>query len=197
MKFNGLQSKKQKGFTLIEIGIVLFVVGILVALFLPQFTSGIKDSGKATALYSTSQKIVQQWSQVSKDCGVSTTIASNPLPDTGKVVLDAIANGTTDVAAAYDACYTGSNVRPMGDVLGTSTTHAVQGFTATLADGTGVTAGKIGVSYAAVPDAIVSPIVQKYGSGVTTLAASDATNTTVQYGTATGGARTVTVFVQP
>ena len=149
MMFNKLLAKKQKGFTLIEIGIVLFVVGILVALFLPQFTSGIKDSGKATALYSTAQKVVQQWSQVSKECGVSTTIASNPLPDTGKVVIDSIANGTTDIAAAYDSCYTSSNVRPMGDVLGTSATHTVQGFTTTLADGSGVTAGKVAVAYAA------------------------------------------------
>lgn len=194
MKFTSNMAKRQSGFTLIEIGIVLFVVGILVALFLPQFTSGIKDSGKATALYSTAQKVVQQWSQVSKECGVSTTIASNPLPAASNVVLDAIANGTSSTAAAYQACYTSSNVRPMGDILGTSSTHAVQGFTTTMTDGPG---GKVAMSYAAVPDAIVLPIVQKYGSGVTTLATSDTSNTTVQYGIATGGARTVTIFVQP
>ena len=62
--------QSKKGFTLIEIGIVLFIVGILVAIFIPSFTQNIKDTARAKALYTTAVKYFEAINQISQSCNI-------------------------------------------------------------------------------------------------------------------------------
>lgn len=54
--------KLSKGFTLLEIGLVIFIIGILVSMFLPSMTQDFKDKGKVTEII----KIAQINSNISK-----------------------------------------------------------------------------------------------------------------------------------
>jgi MSHA pilin protein MshA len=190
------QSIKQKGMTLIELIIVVVILGILAVVIAAQFTSGTTNSAKAAAIYEGAQKMGTNWTLINQFCGKSTTISGNPIPAAGKTALDVLLHGDTTVNATYATCYGQSNVKSLNMIAqGADGAETIEGFGVTLSGGG---ASMLNVSYATVPDEIVLKLVQKYGSGVTALAASDNSNNAIQYGTSNGdGTRTLTVLVKP
>lgn len=184
---------KQRGFTLIELLVVVAVIGILATVAVRKLNDNAKTGAKAMALYDAAENLTQQWMLINDKCGTVTTITGSAIPSTGKTVLDVLLKGRSYVAAAYQACYDASGVMPLTGVgQGADGAETVQGYAATLSGGG---TSPISMAYAAVGDTVTLPLVTKYGSGVTTLAASDAANTVVQYSAAAGdGTRTVTVF---
>lgn len=187
--------KVQQGFTLVEMIVVVAIIGVLAGFLVPAFKD-MDNPSKAQAMLSTAERAAQIWRQVTKACAVSSTIASNPIPDAGKTVSDVIFGGSANVASGYTTCYAQAQVKPLAEAAepsGSAGVYNVNGYAATFAGG-GTSALQVG--YTAVADEIVLLMSQKYNHGLSALAASDSSAAVVQYGTATAGARNVTIFKQ-
>lgn len=185
---------KQKGFTLIELVIVVVILGILALVISRQFGGSVSNGAKANALYESANKLSQNWALLAQQAGTSTVVASSPLVDTGKTAVDVLIGGSTYVAAAYQPAWSQAGLIPLTDLAqGTAGAGAytISSYPVTFGGGGG---SALTVTYTGVPDELVLQVVQKHGSNVTTLAASDATNGVVQYGTATAGARSMTIL---
>lgn len=114
-----MKYKVSNGFTLIEIGIVLFVVGILVALILPSFTQGIKDNARAKEMYTVAIKTFDAIKSIASSCnlpmqsvigstGTSTLYAGGPFTPNGAQIL--LSKGKDQVVSQYQYCYEQANV---------------------------------------------------------------------------------------
>jgi len=192
--FKNHHALKQSGFTLVELMIVILIVGVFFAIFALS-SAGSDNSAKAMALIKASDDIGSSVSRLASSCGISTTVASNPLPDSGKSLLDVVMVGETEMAAAYQKCWKQASARPLMDVAQKSgSAYKVQGFDMTL---TGGGLAPFSITYSKVPDEIVLLAAQRYSPDLTALAASDAASPKVRYGAATGGARDMTVLVRP
>lgn len=184
---------KQKGFTLIELVIVVVILGVLALVVARQFGGSVTNGAKANALYEAANKVTQNWALLAQQGGASTTVASSPMILATKTAEDVVVGGSPYVAAAYQAAWSQGGLIPLTDLAqGTpgAGAYTISSYAFTLAGG-GAT--PLEVTYAGVPDELVLQVVQKHGSGVTTLAASDATNAVVRYGTATAGMRSLTI----
>lgn len=200
MKQMKMMQKLQKGFTLIELVIVVMVLGILAVVVAKQFGSGVSDGARAQALYESANKLTQNWSLLAQSAGTSTTIVGSPIPiaaGTSGNVLDLLIQGgsATTMSATYLPAWATAGISSLSDIAqGTAGSYTIVGYGVTLGGG-GTT--PLTVAFAGVPDTLTLQLVQKYGSKIATLAASDTTNSVIQYSTATAGARTVTILKQP
>lgn len=110
-------NKKENGFTLIEIGIVLFVVGILVALMIPSFTQGIKDTALARESIVLSKKALQNIKILRQDCSLNMGVVVgvngiSPAISSTNSISDLLSKGRENVNPAYYSCYDGANLVP-------------------------------------------------------------------------------------
>lgn len=187
--------KAQQGFTLVEMIVVVAIIGVLASFMIPAFKD-MDNPAKAQAMLSTSERFAQNWRQIAKACAVSSAVASNPIPATGKTVSDVVFGGRTNVATAYQNCYDQSQVKPLAEAAepsGTAGTYNVNGYALTP---TGGGTAPLQLALAAVPDELTLLMAQKYNRSLSALAASDSASPIVQYSTVTSGARTVTVIKQ-
>lgn len=183
----------QQGFTLIEMIVVVSIIGVLASFLVPAFRD-METPSKAQAMVSTAEHATQTWRQIAKTCGVSSTIAGNPIPNTGKTVADVIFGGSSNVASAYTTCYAQARVKPLTESAEPSAGgYSVNAYAVSFAGGGNA---PLQVIYASVADEIVLLIAQKYNRNLLTLAASDTSSAVVQYGTATAGNRNLTLFKQ-
>lgn len=188
------RSTKQTGFTLVELMIVMLIVGVFFAIF-ALTSAGSDNSAKAMAIIKASDDIGSSVSRLASSCGISTTVASNPLPDSGKSLLDVVMVGESEMAAAYQKCWKQASARPLMDIAQKAgTAYKVQGYDMAL---TGGGTAPFSFTFTKVPDEIVLLAAQKYTPDLTALTASDTTSPKIRYGTATGGARDLTVLVRP
>jgi len=190
---NGIMRRARRGFTLIELVIVVAIVGVLISIIAPNLI-GSKDGANAQLMLKTSQSVAQNWSLINQACGTSSAVSGSVLPAATKTVSDVIFTGSANVAAAYATCYAQSKVMALAEVSqpgASAGTYNVAGYAVSLSGGGSST---LQVQYAAVPDSLVLLMAQKYNPTLATLAASDATSPVLQYGTATGGVRTVTIL---
>lgn len=185
----------QRGFTLVELVVVVAIVGLLITIFAPNVLKS-QDGAKSQMMLKAASSIGENWALINQTCGTSTAISGSPLPDTGKTVSDVLFGGVSNVAAAYQNCFTQSKVLALAEIgqpTASAGVYAVGGYNVTLAGG-GTAA--LQVQYAPVPDSLVLLMAQKYNPSLSALAASDTSSAVVQYSTATAGTRTVTVFKQ-
>jgi prepilin-type N-terminal cleavage/methylation domain-containing protein len=196
-----LKKTAQKGFTVIELIIVVILLGVLIVIVAGQFTQGTTDSSRAFALYESAKKLGSNWSLLNQSCGTSTQLIGTGPSATGAVVATTstalkvlFEGGTSQVKPEYAACYTQSNIKPLSAIGQRDATGAwkVQGFAVEMAGGGN---GTLQVIYRNVPDAVIQPLVTRYGSGQPSLAASDTSDPNIQY-SAGSGVRDLTILIR-
>jgi prepilin-type N-terminal cleavage/methylation domain-containing protein len=186
------QLKRSQGFTLIELVIAVVVIGFMALVMTKQFGSNVTYGASAQTLYTSARKLGDNWMAITTSAGVPTTISSTSLAGTGYNALDILIGGKSYMASAMQFHWDKSGIRAMADLAeGASGSYTVGGYTISLSGGG---TSPVSVVYSTVPDAIVLQLVRKYGSGVSSLATSDTTDPSIQYGTATGGNRSLTIL---
>lgn len=91
---------------------MLFVIGILVVIFLPQFTDGLRSKGEAELMAKAVNVYFTNIKTIADSCNISTTAVIEPTNSyttlTG-VVNDSfttvIASGELAVSSTYNYCY--------------------------------------------------------------------------------------------
>lgn len=197
MMKNRNTNQTEKGFTLIELVVVVAVIGLLIALVAPN-VAGSRDGATGKTLTRLSQKMTDNWTIINQTCGTTTDVANSPVTgsdatNTLKLLLGGTntAAGGYDVPAAYDACYSQAKVLPLTDSAQWSgSAWTVAGFAPTVTWSTGM----MKVTFASVPDSLVLNVAQQYNPSLASLAASETAHPVVQYGEATGGARSLTII---
>lgn len=196
-----LKKAAQQGFTVIELIIVVILLGVLIVIVAGQFTQGTTDTSRAFALYESAKKLGSNWSLLNQACGTSTQLTGTGATATGAVVantsnaLELLLNGdTTKVKPEHAACYTQSSIKPLSAIAQKDSAGVwkVQGFAVELAGGGN---GVLQVVYRNVPDAVIQPLVTKYGSGRMPLDTNDTTNPNIQY-SAGSGVRDLTILIR-
>lgn len=191
----------QSGVTLVELLVVMVIISAL-AYVGSSMTSDGQKMADSLSLYNTADQISQRWRFVTTKCQVPNAIGTSTITTTASATahLTMLVEGT-GVAAAYQPCYNAAKVEPLqrAGVRGSGGTYTFNGSTVTIANLSVNNTNRVATTFTAVDDATVLDLVRQYGnqagaSAMTALAASDATDTGVQYGTATAGARNVTII---
>lgn len=187
--------RRQGGFTMLELVFVIVIIGILGVIGAKQFGIGIFGGAKGEAIYETTKKLSQNTVILAQTAGVPATVAANPLAAAGKTLLDVLVGGSGNLAPAYSNVMDTAGVTPLSSAVQSSGgTYSISGYPFTFGGGAGGPGGGHTFVFT-FPDTITSQLVSKYGSGVKTLAASDAADPNVQYTVVdASGNRTVTIF---
>jgi Tfp pilus assembly protein PilE len=199
-RFSRMNTKLQKGMTLIELAIVGLFLGLLALFGISQFSGSATDTTKAAGLYEASGKIADSFTLASQTCGTTTDVASSPLAATaGAANTLSVLLGTASPATSYVSCFNQSGVRPLaGLTTGAAGSEKVYGYGVTIAN-PGSDVKKVGVSYSEVPEALVLALYNKYSSATgakeasTLPATADTSDAQIRFSTATNGTRTLTI----
>ncbi len=185
-KFAKARKAAQRGFTLIELVVVVAVIGVLIAIVAPNIT-GSRDGANAQLMVRSANSIAQNWQMINQQCGTNSAVTGNPIGDIENIIF-----GGTGINATYQPCYTQSRVLPLTEVsLGSASNYTIANYPVTLAGGG---TAPLTVTYANVPDTLVLSIVQRYDNTVDTLNAAGATTGAYSYSTPSGGARSITII---
>lgn len=197
-----MPQKVQKGFTLIELAIVGLFLGLLAIFAITQFSGSATDSVKANGLYDAANKIAENWSMISMQCGTTTDITASPVADSASPSAAknlSVLLGTSAVGSAYQGCYNQSGVKPLtGLAQGTAGAETIHGYAVTVTKGS--TDRSVKVTFAAVPDNVVLPLYNKYSSvaaaknATDVPATADSTDPQVQFTALSGGVRSLTLL---
>lgn len=176
--FQNLKAKTQKGFTLIELVIVVVLIGVLSVVMFKIFGNGVSDSAKAQSLYSTSKAIGAEWSMLTLQTGSPSTIAGNPLIGTvlatetpGSTLLKGLMTGSTS-NPLFATTFTQNGISKMSSVIRPD--YTLHNFPISILDSVpNAMIVSFGSTAAPVSTEIIKTLMDKYGDpACTNLAAT-------------------------
>lgn len=199
MRINHIK-KKAKGFTIIELLLVITVIGILGALLAPYFTNYVQRGATARGIVTFSDSATKAVRNVVVSSGTTANVSTSPLITAPNTFMDILIGGGDYVAAAYERAYRQAGITTL-DRSVTTTTAPVAGTTAgvyqigdypvTVTSGT---TGQMDVVVSDVPSDIVEAIKDDREGNETFDAATADTTGVLQYTVAdANGNHTVTV----
>ena len=195
MKKNSIARRIQRGFTLIELFVVVGILGVLIAVVAPNVL-GSKDGANAQLMLKAATAVGNNWSLINQSCATTTAVTGSLIPATvgAMTVADVVFGGRTNVLPAYQNCFDQSKVMALTELSQPGAAvhkYNVAGYDVSLAGGG---AAPLQIIYTAVPDSLTLLMAQKYNPTLSALAASDVASAVIQYSVAASGVRTVTVL---
>lgn len=168
-----MKSLAQKGFSLIELLIVIIVLGIIAAVIYPLVNNQIGSKANAQEMMSVSQNAVRNIALMAQTMRAPTAVTGNPLTASGNNLLDVVVMGdkvSGVVSATYATRYASSGVRPLADAVvvqtpptaGTPGVYLVGDSTMSL---TNIGTRQIGVQLTNVATELVQSIFDKREGG--------------------------------
>lgn len=205
---SGARARLQRGYTLVEMGIIGMFLGLMSVFMIQQISSRVGDTQRAESVYVSSRKLSEWWSMVWQFCGLPpdslsyTSVGNGAL--TAAINNMSLATGKVTVAAGYASCYKNTGLRPMPAVfVGATGAQAFMGMPVTWSYVFVNGRHAVMVSYANMSEDVFLPMYRKYskvtGANSTYSMANSATDTTdvtIRYGARNSSGRTVSV-IQP
>jgi len=191
------QSKRNSGFTLVELLIVVVILGLISATVVATVSTN-TDSATKLVLERTHRNMTNNWSQLVAAAGVPKTVAANAVLATNATAIDVLVYGVDFVVAAQQPNYDQSNILPLIEsftvdtvpVSGTSAgAYSVEGFGTTIAT---PSTREFTSIYASVPSSIVELMwADQYSAAF--VPGTPQTAGPIQYSAASGGTHTLTL----
>lgn len=206
--------KRQKGFTIAELAIVVLIIGIVGAIIASRFTGSGVSTARAQALSTAADSLAEMTRVIANRAGTTNVFTGSPLfNNAAHTMLDVATAGETAVAAAYDATYRNSGLAILQSLTirtaataAAAGTYDVQGYVVSVknadnasfncANAPAATANGYGcVSYAAVPVPVIEAVLQSKEGPAATVGATAKTSGPVQYTAPAGGTATMHLLV--
>ena len=161
--FSNLKQTTQKGFTLIEVLIVVIVLGLISAIAVPAFNNSIERAASVKLIESVSDNIADATRSLLVTTGVVANVTGSVIPDTenDQNLLDVLVKGIDSVAQKYKNDFEDASITKLDRQIGTELDndgnpyYAVNGYAVTY---TSDSAGIGLVQFAGVPAEIAERI---------------------------------------